>query len=148
MIELIFVIIIIAILAGVVIFKINSYRNDAYDLKQYSNFKTLIDDLNTYYLTKGKYLEENGIINIKKMTNVRAANNNDSFFVFDSSDKKACFLLTVDTKGKLYVQYVSKKEKLNNSCKRLLKVFEHYGIDFDKDEYRNLLFSSKDNKGI
>lgn len=81
MIELIFVII-IAKLASVVIMKMNSYRNDAYDLKQYNNFKTLADDLNTCFLTKGGYLYENGVINIKKITNVRTTNKENLFFVF------------------------------------------------------------------
>lgn len=140
-IELIFVIIIIAILASVVIYKISSIRDDAYNVTQVNNFKTLINDLNTYYVSKGGYFKDDEGINISKMTNV--GNKHTHFYEFNSSDNKPCFILMF-VKDELYIQPAFNPKKLPRACKQLHEMFLSYNIDFLKDDYKALLFSHKD----
>ena len=65
MIELIFVIVILGILAAVAIPKLNATRDDAEVVKGASNFATAISDIASYYTAKGKFAA-----NILDMTNV------------------------------------------------------------------------------
>ena len=65
MIELIFVIVILGILAAVAIPKLNATRDDAEIAKALSNFSTIISDISSYYTAKGDFAT-----NIKDMTNV------------------------------------------------------------------------------
>ncbi|ULO04290.1 prepilin-type N-terminal cleavage/methylation domain-containing protein [Campylobacter sp. RM12651] len=63
MIELIFVIVILGILAAVAIPKLNATRDDAELSKSIMNFTTLMSDLTSYYVAK------NGFVGIKVATN-------------------------------------------------------------------------------
>ncbi|MBZ7986481.1 type II secretion system protein [Campylobacter sp. Cr9] len=65
MIELIFVIVILGILAAVAIPKLNATRDDAEIAKAASNFSTAISDITSYYTAKGKFDTD-----LAKMTNV------------------------------------------------------------------------------
>ncbi|ULO04298.1 type II secretion system protein [Campylobacter sp. RM12651] len=65
MIELIFVIVILGILAAVAIPKLNATRDDAEITKGVSNFSTLLSDIASYYTAKGSFAT-----NIQDMTNV------------------------------------------------------------------------------
>ncbi|ULO02321.1 putative type II secretion system protein [Campylobacter sp. RM5004] len=65
MIELIFVIVILGILAAVAIPKLNATRDDAEIAKAASNFSTVISDITSYYTAKGKFAT-----NLSDMTNV------------------------------------------------------------------------------
>ncbi|MBZ8006714.1 prepilin-type N-terminal cleavage/methylation domain-containing protein [Campylobacter sp. RM9334] len=65
MIELIFVIVILGILAAVAIPKLNATRDDAEITKGVSNFSTLLGDIASYYTAKGSFAT-----NIQDMTNV------------------------------------------------------------------------------
>ena len=69
MIELIFVIVILGILAAVAIPRLASTRDDAEIVKVGTNMTTIISDLGAFYTSQGKLAD-----NIKEMTNVQLAN--------------------------------------------------------------------------
>ena len=69
MIELIFVIVILGILAAVAIPRLASTRDDAEIVKVGTNMTTIISDLGAFYTSQGKLAA-----NIKEMTNVQLAN--------------------------------------------------------------------------
>ncbi|QPH83724.1 prepilin-type N-terminal cleavage/methylation domain-containing protein [Campylobacter concisus] len=66
MIELIFVIVILGILAAVAIPKLAATRDDAEISKTASNIQTLISDLGSYYTSQGEFNND-----VKKMSNVK-----------------------------------------------------------------------------
>lgn len=66
MIELIFVIVILGILAAVAIPKLAATRDDAEISKTASNIQTLISDLGSYYTSQGEFASDP-----KKMSNVK-----------------------------------------------------------------------------
>ena len=75
MIELIFVIVILGILAAVAIPKLAATRDDAEVAKVASNIQTLISDLGAYYTSQGKFTTKAGDntgdpLNLSAMTNV------------------------------------------------------------------------------
>ena len=69
MIELIFVIVILGILAAVAIPRLAATRDDAEIVKVGTNMTTIISDLGSYYTSQGKLSTD-----IKEMTNVQLAN--------------------------------------------------------------------------
>nr|WP_103592684.1 prepilin-type N-terminal cleavage/methylation domain-containing protein [Campylobacter concisus] len=69
MIELIFVIVILGILAAVAIPKLAATRDDAEISKTASNIQTLISDLGSYYTSQGEFAS--GADAVKKMSNVK-----------------------------------------------------------------------------
>ncbi|MBT0882380.1 prepilin-type N-terminal cleavage/methylation domain-containing protein [Campylobacter sp. 2018MI13] len=73
MIELIFVIVILGILAAVAIPKLNATRDDAEIAKLSTNISTIMGDFASYYTSKGK-LEAQA--DIKRMTNVALESDN------------------------------------------------------------------------
>ena len=75
MIELIFVIVILGILAVVAIPKLAATRDDAEIAKTATNIQTLISDLGSYYTSQGKFTTKAGDnasdpLNLSAMTNV------------------------------------------------------------------------------
>ena len=75
MIELIFVIVILGILAAVAIPKLAATRDDAEVAKAATNIQTLISDLGAYYTSQGKFTTKAGDntgdpLNLSAMTNV------------------------------------------------------------------------------
>ena len=66
MIELIFVIVILGILAAVAIPKLAATRDDAEISKTASNIQTIISDLGSYYTSQGEFNND-----VKKMSNVK-----------------------------------------------------------------------------
>lgn len=66
MIELIFVIVILGILAAVAIPKLAATRDDAEIAKTATNIQTLIADLGSYYTSQGEFNND-----VKKMSNVK-----------------------------------------------------------------------------
>ena len=75
MIELIFVIVILGILAAVAIPKLAATRDDAEIAKTATNIQTLISDLGSYYTSQGKFTTKagdnaNDPLNLSAMTNV------------------------------------------------------------------------------
>ncbi|WP_149725471.1 type II secretion system protein [Campylobacter concisus] len=72
MIELIFVIVILGILAAVAIPKLAATRDDAEISKTASNIQTLISDLGSYYTSQGEFATDSDINKaVKKMSNVK-----------------------------------------------------------------------------
>ena len=72
MIELIFVIVILGILAAVAIPKLAATRDDAEISKTASNIQTLISDLGSYYTSQGEFASDTDINKaVKKMSNVK-----------------------------------------------------------------------------
>ena len=69
MIELIFVIVILGILAAVAIPKLAATRDDAEIAKTATNIQTLIADLGSYYTSQGEFAS--GADAVKKMSNVK-----------------------------------------------------------------------------
>ena len=75
MIELIFVIVILGILAAVAIPRLAATRDDAEIAKTATNIQTLISDLGAYYTSQGKFTTKAGDntgdpLNLSAMTNV------------------------------------------------------------------------------
>ena len=75
MIELIFVIVILGILAAVAIPRLATTRDDAEIAKTATNIQTLISDLGSYYTSQGKFTTKagdnaNDPLNLSAMTNV------------------------------------------------------------------------------
>ena len=133
MIELIFVIVILGVLAAVAIPKLNATRADAYNTKILNNFNVLMEDLVSYNLKNGGFaLIDTMNPNLQnfdtgKMSNVVLGENN---FV-KSSDGKICFdylFQLEDKKVKFYTTY-SNKQKLSNVCKTLINFLKDNGID-------------------
>ena len=74
MIELIFVIVILGILASVAIPRLHGTRGDAWITTTAANLRTLVSDINAYYVAKGTF--ENGTDGVKwnEITNVPLEN--------------------------------------------------------------------------
>lgn len=72
MVELIFVIVILGILAAVAIPKLAATRDDAEATKFAKNLSILLTDCASFYTSQGDYQKD-----ISKMTNVRVINKND-----------------------------------------------------------------------
>lgn len=101
MIELIFVIVILGILAAVAIPKLNATRDDAEIAKAASNFSTAISDITSYYTAKGSFatklsdmtnvaLETDGSFTIKgkKCAKITAASTGSTLTIEAGSDLK------------------------------------------------------------
>ncbi|MBZ7980920.1 type II secretion system protein [Campylobacter sp. RM12640] len=93
MIELIFVIVILGILAAVAIPKLNATRDDAEIAKALSNFSTIISDISSYYTAKGDFAA-----NIKDMTNVPLKTGSGTTDTIQVKNKD-CLTITLPTAG-------------------------------------------------
>lgn len=102
MIELIFVIVILGILAAVAIPRLAATRDDAQVTAAASDVATLMRDLGSYYTAQGKF-DSNGTItanNIKAMTNVlKVVPGNGNAMVYNDPDGVGCLTLTLTTDG-------------------------------------------------
>ena len=141
MIEIIFVIIILGILASFVIYKINALREDAFNEKQVLNFKTLVNDINTYYTANGELAKTDDAIDLTKMSNVVDSNQNKSYFIFKSSNNKDCFIFTI-VQNKIYVQFTDGR-KPKGACERTVNFFLKYNIDLSKQVLDLLAINNK-----
>ena len=74
MIELIFVIVILGILASVAIPRLAGTRTDAEIATTVSNIRTLLSDLNSYYVVKGEFTEGADGVKWSEITNVPLEN--------------------------------------------------------------------------
>ena len=95
MIELIFVIVILGILAAVAIPKLSATRTDAEVSKIVADTATLISDLGTYYTSQGTFAGANikDITNFVTDTNLTSLKDTDSFNITDSGSN-ACLKVT------------------------------------------------------
>ena len=100
MIELIFVIVILGILAAVAIPKLALTRDDAEISKTASNIQTLISDLGSYYTSQGEFAS--GTDAVKKMSNVKTpimAKNDKCLEVGAGNNTKGEIGITIKTGG-------------------------------------------------
>lgn len=136
-IELIFVIIILGILSSLAVHKIVNVRTDAYNLKQLEKFKTLVNDINTYYLLNGDYaiVKDNPIkpFDLSKMSGVRGDDDWKSNYAygFNASDNNICFFILLSEREKdgymIVENTVPENKNPNKACKSLLEFFKHRG---------------------
>ena len=93
MIELIFVIVIIGILAVVVVTKISATRDDAKLTKVMSEIRVAIQDINTYYISEGKLALDttNNKVKFKEMTNAGVVDSSGDLGFFAKNER--CILL-------------------------------------------------------
>ena len=78
MIELIFVIVILGILASVAIPRLAATRTDAEIAATVANLRTLLSDLNSYYVVKGEFAEGADGVKWNEITNVPLENADSS----------------------------------------------------------------------
>ena len=98
MIELVFVIVILGILASVAIPKLAATRDDAEIMAGIQRASNLITDLGSYYTAKGKFDS-----NISQMTNEFLVDNTNAIFTGDITTTPAYFGDTARTKRCLKV---------------------------------------------
>lgn len=89
MIEPIFVIVIIGILAVVVISKISATRDDAKLTKVMSEITVAIQDINTYYISEGKLAidTKNNRVDFRAMTNAGVIDSSGDLGIFAKNEK-------------------------------------------------------------
>jgi len=141
MIELVFVIVILGILASVAIPKLAATRDDAKVAKAASEVSTLIGDLSSYYTSQGKFG------NLEQMTNVRltktadVAKTNDTItnaelitgaYYTDTSAKTSCLkIVLTGTDGNMTISSESNAtafcKGLNGAVASLLKTHQFGG---------------------
>ena len=100
MIELIFVIVILGILAAVSIPKLAATRDDAEITKTATNINTLINDLGSYYTSQGEFAS--GTDAVKKMSNVKTpvkAKNDECLEVGTGNNTNGEIGITIKTGG-------------------------------------------------
>ncbi|WP_336609555.1 type II secretion system protein [Campylobacter sp. RM9333] len=95
MIELIFVIVILGILAAVAIPKLNATRDDAEIAKAASNFSTAISDITSYYTAKGSFAKK-----LSDMTNVALGTNGE----FQIKGKTCATITAPDTGSEVVIK--------------------------------------------
>ena len=94
MIEPIFVIAIMGILAAVIISKINATRDDAKLTKVMSEITVAIQDINTYYISEGKLAidTKNNRVDFRAMTNAGVIDSSGNLGFFIKDDE--CFFIS------------------------------------------------------
>ena len=112
MIELIFVIVILGILAAVAIPKLNATRDDAEIAKAATNLSTAVNDLTAYYTAQGKFDAD-----MKKMTNVQL--DSGAFKIKGTT----CVTITAPATGsKIIVTSSAEGAKNDSVCNKVLKL--------------------------
>jgi len=99
MIELIFVIVILGILAAVAVPKLNATRDDAKAVKASSEVSQAISDIGAYYVGHGKMSDDSG-----DMTNVKFSDTNLSNGAFYQVNAANCIKFSTTTDGNLTVE--------------------------------------------
>jgi len=141
MIELIFVIVILGILASVAIPKLAATRDDAKISKAASEVSTLVSDLGAYYTGHGAFAVPSSMTNVK-LTSVKdsatmteptlAKLNAGNVYYNDTAGKKSCLSFkTSATDGNLTVKSESNAtafcKGVNQAIKDLVKVHQFGG---------------------
>jgi len=105
MIELIFVIVILGILAAVAIPRLAATRTDAAVSAAAADISTLYTDLGSFYTAQGQFADSNGTMNmtqasVRTMTNVaNAYQTATNTIVFTTDANVTCLTLTLTTDG-------------------------------------------------
>ena len=147
MIELIFVIVILGILASVAIPKLAATRDDAKVSKAASEVSTLVSDFSAYYTSQGKFAVPSSMTNVKltsvkdsaTMTEPTLANLNAGVVYYnDTAGTKSCLSFDTSTvDGNLTVESESNATAfcsgLNKAVKNLVKTHQFGGssVSFD-----------------
>lgn len=116
MIEPIFVIAIMGILAAVIISKINATRDDAKLTKVMSEVTVAIQDINTYYISQGKLALDttNKTVKFREMTNAGTIDSSGALGFLVKDDECLVFEKNYDKETNLRV-----KVSEQGLCKRL-----------------------------
>ena len=120
MIELIFVIVILGILASVAIPRLAGTRTDAEIAATVANIRTLLSDLNSYYVVKGEFTEGADGVKWNEITNVPLENADSSVV-----GGERCIEVSINNKtGVLparinFTKYPTNKDK--GVCKEVLE---------------------------
>ena len=128
MIELIFVIVILGILAAVAIPKLAATRTDAKISKDASDVATALGDMGSYYTAQGKFDKVGVMTNVKFVTatngttDAKDTNVSGNTVYFNDSNDKTCLSFTGTDDGNLTI-----KSESNDTaeCKGLNKAVEH-----------------------
>ena len=132
MIELIFVIVILGILASVAIPRLAATRTDAEVATTVANLRTLLSDLNSYYVVKGTFGTDNtgksSTIKWNEITNVPLKPKNDSKGVYGDAILKVgdqdCILVALRDRtasDPAYIVFLKDKTNKNQGvCKEVL----------------------------
>ena len=121
MIELIFVIVILGILAAVAIPRLTATRDDAEIAKAGTNLTTLISDLGAFYTSQGEFAKK-----LSSMTNVQlasgGANLTDELLAAGKKCVKVVLTATPGTDGKPAFLKVDKgTDNTKDICKKVLE---------------------------
>lgn len=144
MIELIFVIVILGILAAVAIPKLNATRDDAELSKAINDFSTLIVDLTSYYTAKGDFTA-----GISNMTNValNPVGSNDLTTYpagyFGIKDAKNCLYVEAEGRSGKNTNYIllRKQDDSKEICKKLIAKVDE--LKLYGDAYADKALTSK-----
>ena len=84
MIELIFVIVVIGVLAAIAIPRISATRDDAVLVKTMAEIRTAIEEINAYYISQGKLALDttNNKVKFKEMTNAGVVDSSGDLGIF------------------------------------------------------------------
>ena len=124
MIELIFVIVILGILASVAIPRLAGTRTDAEIATTVANIRTLLSDLNSYYVVKGEFPQGSNGVKWSEITNVyleQAVNGNGYLMV----GGEKCIEVSVSNRTDVlpayitFIKYPTNKDK--GVCKEVLE---------------------------
>lgn len=123
MIELIFVIVILGILAAVAIPKLNATRDDAELSKALNDFSTLVVDLTSYYTAKGDFT--GGIANMTNVALNPVSGNDLKTYpagYFGIKDAKNCLYIEAEGRAGKNTNYIllRKQDDSKEICKQLI----------------------------
>lgn len=127
MIELIFVIVILGILASVAIPRLAATRTDAEIAATVANLRTLLSDLNSYYVVKGEF----GTVKWKDITNVPLKGADQQASIFNTTqaaslkvgDNDECIRLQLaekDDKSPAHI-LIAKNSSATGVCKQVVE---------------------------
>lgn len=89
MIELIFVIVVIGVLAAIAIPRISATRDDAVLVKTMAEIRTAIEEINAYYISQGKLALDttNNKVKFKEMTNAGVVDSSGDLGFFAKNER-------------------------------------------------------------
>ena len=89
MIELIFVIVVIGVLAAIAIPRISATRDDAALAKSMTDIAVAIQDINTYYISEGKLAidTKNNRVDFRAMTNAGVIDSSGNLSIFAKNER-------------------------------------------------------------
>ncbi|ENO9909230.1 prepilin-type N-terminal cleavage/methylation domain-containing protein [Campylobacter coli] len=133
--ELVFVIVILGILAAIALPKFSSSRDEAEVSKSLNNLKTLINDISIYALKNSHLNTMNFMSNVSGVENVDLSNFNGIKEVnFRVGDDKECLKLVFINKADFILMGISSNEASKNAIINI--------ANNPKQEFQNLDFTS------